>query len=420
MAEKKFIADVNLKGNQIKEVVAEILSQAPSAPTKGRFYFDSTDNKFKYYNGSAWIAGAEYIAKNKAVDQEGIQYGVLDETSGTQFIFRVIKTEDTRIKLAVAEGVISLTLDMKYQSAMPDELTVPTAIGGIAAGVSAADLKTKTVDQVLDDILFPEINPTVQNPTASLAFKSGFSANGVYEIGATAPVDPDNFTKTFNRGTCTAPGQPTKYRAGAEQTGSSFIYVGGSTTNKTLPTKVTLGSMQYNYQAAYAQGDELKTSKGNKATHNSSGQPISQNPLPAGTVNSGAIYIYGTYPYFSNGIQASTTNNELGSLPSSFADKTKFTSLVRIDNNSKIAAKFASEATYSVHAKLYIPSSKKITKVMAMNVTSGKFDVDMTSAWQKTGTENIEVQSEQVSYDVWETQGGFLGGNQYLYTIANV
>lgn len=65
-----------------------------------------------------------------------------------------------------------------------------------------------------------------------------------------------------------------KKRAGALNSEASFIYYGGQESNKTLPTKVVLGTMQYNYHAAYAQGEQLVTSWGNKAS-------VQPNPLPA-------------------------------------------------------------------------------------------------------------------------------------------
>lgn len=385
-----FLLDINLNGNQIKNVALEQLSSAPEVAV-GRMYYDTTKKAIGYCNGTSWV----YLGGGSS------EHGSVSS---------ITKTDDT-FTVTYADGS-SEELKLMYESAMDDELTTPVKVGGLPAGTKASDLKKKTLSQVFDDILFEEVQPTIQNPSASLAFKDGFANNSLYEIGAPAPADPTNFNKSFNRGTVTCPGKPNANRAGELDSESSFIYYGGSDSNKELPSEVTLGAMSYRYRAAYGQGDTLYTSKGNLAS-------VKPNPLEAGTVDSGAIQIYGTYPYFSNGAQASTTANELGSLPSSFVDQTKFTTLVRIDNDSKIAAKFASEAQFATKAKLYVPATKKVTKVMAMNALSGAFDVEFNDWEMGSETVQIEVQGKQVDYKVWTTKSGTNGGNQYLFTIAN-
>lgn len=407
MATKLFLVDIDLNGNKMVNCAVESLSTAPESPVQGRIYFNTTDNKFYYYTGSAWASGETVTAANLAGDQEGTQYGIYDTKTGSELKFRVIKTGDTRLKLAMADGVITATLDLKYQSAMPNELTVPNAVGGITAGTTAESLKGKTLDQVLDDLLFPEVQPTVGNPSASIALKGGFSANGIYEVGAAAPVNPTNFTTGFNQGNVTCPGKPNQKRAGALQSESSFIYYGGDTGETELPAKIVLGAMQYNYQASHAQGDTLVTSKGNKAT-------VDPNPLPAGTVNSPAVTIYGTYPYFCNGASASSSAQD-GSLPGSVAPDTKLP-LVRWDA-TLVGAKFASEAATGTRLVFDFPATKNVTKVEFMNTVSGKWE--NFSGFTTSELGNKEIQSQQVAYKRLTTNGALSGALQLRFTIAN-
>lgn len=296
----------------------------------------------------------------------------------------------------------------KYESAMPDDLTVPNAIGGIAKGTTAESLKAKTVSQVLDDLLFPEVQPTVGNPSASISFKSGFSSNGIYEVGAVAPAAATNFTTGFNRGTVTCPGKPNQNRAGVLKAGESFIYYGGSTSNKTLPEKIVLGSMQYNYQAAHEQGDTLVTSKGNKAT-------VSPNPLPAGTVNSGSITIYGTYPYFCNGAAASNSEQD-NNLPLAVTADTKLP--LQKWTDTLVGAKFASEAATGTRLVFEFPSTKKVTKVEFMNTVSGKWEA--FSGYTTSAAGNKTIQDTQVAYTKLTTTGALSGALQLRFTVANV
>ena len=50
-----FYSDIDLNGNEIKNSITENLAQAPSNPTTGQQYFNTTDNKLYYYNGTEWV-----------------------------------------------------------------------------------------------------------------------------------------------------------------------------------------------------------------------------------------------------------------------------------------------------------------------------------------------------------------------------
>lgn len=296
----------------------------------------------------------------------------------------------------------------KFQSALGDSVQVPSTVGGIKAGTTVAQLKGKKQNEIIDMLLFPEQQPAVANPSASIALKNAFKANGIYEVGAAGPVQGD-FTTGFNQGTCTVAGQAAKNRAGALDSSKSFIYVGGSMSNKTLPAKVTLGAMQYNYVAAYGQGDTLLTSWGKKAS-------VSPNPLPAGSVASGAIYIYGTYPYYCNGASASTSAQDTN-FPGSAAPGTKLP--LQKWTDTLVGAKFASEASTGTRFEFKFPATKQVTKVELMNTVSGKWDLFNANGYKVESAGNITVQGVAVAYKKWTTQGSLNGGMQLRFTLAN-
>lgn len=384
MADRKIIVDLNLMGNQIKNVTLEQLSSAPS-PSTSRIYFDTTHKAIGIYTGEAWM----YLGG-------GSEHGSVASISKTGDVFSV----------SYADGeVVQLKLD--YASSMDDSLTTPVKVGGLPAGTTAASLKQKTLSQVLDDILFEDVQPTVQNPSASIALKAGFSNNGVYEVGAPAPVDPTNFTVGFNRGQVTCPGRPNQWRAGEQDSGSSFIYYDGSPSNTELPTTVKLGTTTYKYRAAYGEGDTLLTSKGNTAS-------LKPNPLTAGTVDSSQVVINGTYPYFCNGAQASENANaeaELGAV----APDTKLT--LKTWTTTQIYAKFASEASTGTRLVFKYPAAKNVTKVEFLNTVSGKFE-DFTG-WTSSDAGNMEVQSQQVAYKQITTTGALSGALKMRFTVVN-
>lgn len=299
--------------------------------------------------------------------------------------------------------------DISYTTDLPDSLVVPQTIGGINKGTKVSDLEGSTISQMFDNLLFPEVQPTIQAPSATIHFKDTFSSNGVYEVGTTAPIAA-NFNTSFNRGTCTVVGQANKNRAGNLDSGNSFIYYGGDTSTKTLPAKVTLGTMQYNYHAAYAQGDTLVTSKGNKAS-------VTPNPLPAGSVNSSNLTIFGTYPYYCNGQSASSSSGD-SNFPTSATPDTKLPLYKWTD--TLVGAKFASEAATGTRMQFIYSNRKKVTKVEFYNSISGKWETFDTSNYNaKSGIKTYSVQGTNETYNILTTTGPLSGSVQYRFTMTN-
>lgn len=299
--------------------------------------------------------------------------------------------------------------DISYTTDLPDSLVVPQTIGGINKGTKVSDLEGSTISQMFDNLLFPEVQPTIQAPSATILFKDTFSPNGVYEVGATAPIAA-NFNTSFNRGTCTVVGQANRNRAGNLDSGNSFIYYGGNTSAKTLPVKVTLGTMQYNYHAAYAQGDTLVTSKGNKAG-------VTPNPLPAGSVDSSNLTIFGTYPYYCNGQSASYSSGD-SNFPASATPDTKLPLYKWTD--TLVGAKFASEAATGTRMQFMYSNRKKVTKVEFYNSISGKWETFDTSNYNaKSGIKTYSVQGINETYNILTTTGPLSGSVQYRFTMIN-
>ena len=310
------------------------------------------------------------------------------------------------VRRTIIEGITS---DI-YKSALGTSIQMPNTVGGIAAGTTVATLNGTKQNQIIDMLLFPEQQPQVVAPSSTILLSSGFINSEIMEVGMTAPVAGTNIKTAFNQGYGRVAGQPDKKRAGALNSGASFIYYGGQESNKTLPTKVVLGTMQYNYHAAYAQGEQLVTSWGNKAS-------VQPNPLPAGAVNSGAVYIYGTYPYFANGKDASTGNGE-SDMPSAPIANNKLRLYKWTD--TLIGAKFASEASSGTRLEFKFPSIKNVTKVEFYNTVSGKWEVFASANYAISDAGNIQVQGVPVAYKKLTTQGAMSGALQLRFTVANV
>lgn len=221
--------------------------------------------------------------------------GLLQESKSVQDItleegvMTIQYTDGTTDTIEIGSG--------KYISNITDKnIAMTTAYGDFTIGTKVSQLEGKTYDELFDGILFPTVNPTFIAPSANIALKNYASTQ---EVGAVAPT-VNNFTTGYNAGAINLNGVEQSNRGGTQDTSNSFIYYGTSANNTTLPTTVSEGSTSYKYRAAYAEGPQPKDNKGNDY----------QTPLAAGTVDSSAVTVNGTYPWYATTVTAGTLTKQ--------------------------------------------------------------------------------------------------------------
>lgn len=243
------------------------------------------------------------------------------------------KVDGSKVEIPAGEST--------YESHITDKsLTMPNAVGGLSAGTKVSDLEGKTFSEIFDAFLFPTINPTYVAPSATIKF-NGYA--NIQEVGAAAPSS-SKFTTSFNRGAINLGGTKQADRAGALTSGEVFC-VGSS-----MPSLVPLGDTQYKYRANYAQGPQPKDSKGNNYG----------TPLPSGSVESDAITLNGTYPWY------------IGT--------TKQTLVAWSENMS--TGNFTLSATGVAKQIFKLPRTLK--EMQMLNTISGKMEVVSASDWEIT------------------------------------
>lgn len=63
-----FYTNVDLTKNQLLNVLFQILPSAPSNPSEGQFYYNSTDKTFYYYNGTTWVTSQASLPEGVVID----------------------------------------------------------------------------------------------------------------------------------------------------------------------------------------------------------------------------------------------------------------------------------------------------------------------------------------------------------------
>ena len=267
----------------------------------------------------------------------------------------------------------------KYKSNIEDKtIAMTTNYGDFASGTTVSTLEGKTYDELFDGILFPTVNPTFTAPTASISFKN---YGTVQEVGADGPTSA-NFTTSYSAGEIKLSGKKQNNRGGSQNVDDSFIYVNGDATNKTLPEKVTLGNTTFKYRASYNEGPQPKNNKGVDYS----------TPLAAGTVDSSAITVNGTYPWFASTVGVTATSPVVKQ------------SLVSW--NATAGAMYTGDAGFTLEASgtvpqvIKVPNNRTITNMEMYDTGAEKWKAVSMSVWT-TSTETISINGTNVTYTVY-------------------
>lgn len=301
--------------------------------------------------------------------------GYVQQNSSSGFKFYDTEKPTSEQILALQKNIPS-----DYTPNVDAALTMPNAVGGISKGTSAADLSGKTFSQLFDDLLFPTINPTFTTPSATIKF-SNYSTT--QEVGAIGPAE-SNFATSYNAGAITLNGTKQANRGGTQDTANSFIYVNGDVTNKTLPTKVILGNTTFKYRAAYAKGPQPKDNKGNNYL----------TPLAAGTVDSSAITLNGTYPWYASTNDATAENPVVKQ------------TLVAWSTDSMSTGQFTVQPSGTLPQVFKLP--RQLKTLQLKNALNGAMETIGTSDYTET-TETINIGGIDVTYYVYTYNGSTRG-----------
>ena len=356
--------------------------QYPSNPRLQDAIYFATDTGELLVNGVNYGNDAVKVVDVTSSDSNL----VITMANGTTKSIPIGLDQATQDAIQTLKGLIdedgNLKISLQYQSKMADSLTTLETIGGIAAGTTAESLKQKTLSEVFDDLLFPTIQPTAQDPSATLTL----TTTNIREVGSKAP-NANEFIANWNPGKILIAGQTQANRAGEKQSG--VIYANTEATG--MPDKVTLGSTNYYYKVTYAKGPNPLDSKGHAAT--------SLVALPAGSILSAAVYVYGVYPFYATTTDANIANGTVTKLP--------------LTNSTSFTCTLAAESATNKHTFKLPHTVSKIE----LKDPFGNWVTQTISEFPKT-TENIDVNGTTVSYNVYTRNQGQNGATEFRITYT--
>lgn len=179
-----FLNNIDLVKNQLLNAVFQNLAVAPSNPVEGQFYYNTTDKKMFYYNGTAWVDTTYLLPIASATVLGGVKVGsglaidgngVLSATGTDTEIINNLTSDRTDAALAAAQGKVLKGLIDTIQSTIDGLGTAATKNVGTASGnIPVLDSNGKLNTSVLPALAITEVFTVAsQSAMTSLTAQQG-------------------------------------------------------------------------------------------------------------------------------------------------------------------------------------------------------------------------------------------------------
>lgn len=311
-----------------------------------------------------------------------------------------------------ASNVISAILgdnDAIFEPTLADTQKVPTAVGGIAKDTTVASLRGMTLSQLLQNMLFPAINPTATVGGLSMAV-SGFVNGNAYEVGTAVPTT-SAMSSTLNQGKWKVVNQADRNYYGSGSNKKFYKKINGVGTDNTTQwgSTLTVGTHYFYGTINVAQGD---------MPVNSLGEAVQSLRVQAQTLTSPDFVIYAVYPFYTNGYNIGTAEKENTTVynqPSSADARTKIIVKPIEGGNFEVAVKFASEASTNVRAEFWYASERQLQYVRVWSAFDKGY-INLPSSAYIATADTATING--VQYKKFITTGSLQGSLQLKFILS--
>ena len=289
-------------------------------------------------------------------------------------VTQVAINNDGQLVVRYSDGRDAAFYEINYVSSYNDDMVVPVSVGGIEAGTKVKDLKTKSISQVLDELLFPTTKPEMSiSPSCNFGFSDTAhkgKTNVLVELGTPKLALTQ---ASLNRG---------KWTTGDDYAGDISTYTYTFNVNGNTVVNSTSGTPEvplYNdtkYNVAKKSTYTAKIAYNSTSTKNNKGESV---PGSGGEVSKTLTVDVGLYWY------ASTDENKKN--------------LIQQGNDVvTITSKVIKEVTLQPHSNtetgykqsIKVPVKSGITPVINVWDTVSSRYIDETEFWSvSTVTESV-------------------------------
>ena len=176
-----YLSNIDLNKNELQNAKVHVLATAPSSPQEGQIYYNSTDNKLYFYDGTSFVDASGDI--KSVVTSTSTTLSITDSGGPNPSI--------ATITAAVTNGSTALATGDQIYDFVTDSATTIAALAAITENVTIGDASDVTVTtsgdlEVTGDLTVNGTTTTVNSTTITVD-------DPVFTLGGdTAPTSDDN------------------------------------------------------------------------------------------------------------------------------------------------------------------------------------------------------------------------------------